>query len=1084
MSRQKDPLERRSGAGEVRQKKFHCGTFRNGIRLLVSSLLVTAGLATAALTQTGSPASAASVPSSQGTDFWLAFTSNVDPGNLYLFISGDTATTGTVSDAAIGFSQTFSVTPGVSTTITVPTGAEIDSSDTTVTGGALHVTAAAPVSAYGLNTYPATTDGFLGLPTPILGTSYLTQDYTGAGGALYAVVGTQNGTVVTITPSATTGPYTAGVPYTVNLNQGDVYQYIDDSGVDLAGSSITSNLPIATFAGNSCGDIPVGYSYCNVLTEEMTPTDTWGTDFLTEPFATRSGDTFRVMASEDNTNVDINGTQVATLNAGKYYETILTSASTVTANNPVQLMQYSNGETYDNANADPFMVTIPPTEQFLNSYTVSAEPADADQSITQNYLNIVAPTAEVGGITLDGSLLPASDFAAIAGSSYSGAQVAVDFGSHTISASLPFGLTVYGYGGYDGYGYPGGFTLSPIATVTHVSLAPTSSSFTVGSSACETATVTDQNNDPVSGVRVDFTVTGVNPTSGFLYSASDGTAQFCYTGSNAGSDTEGAAVGAVSSNSASIGWASSSPKPTSVSTSLSGGGQSGTSISVPTGTAVIDTATLSGTNASTATGTVTYNVYSDSGCTTLAPGGGGTPETITKAGTLPASSPITLSNAGTYYWDAVYSGDTTNATSTSTCGTAASGGEVETVTPPAPQPTSVSTSLSGGGQSGTSISVPTGTAVIDTATLSGTNASTATGTVTYNVYSDSGCTTLAPGGGGTPETITKAGTLPASSPITLSNAGTYYWDAVYSGDTTNATSTSTCGTAASGGEVETVTPPAPQPTSVSTSLSGGGQSGTSISVPTGTAVTDTATLSGTNASTATGTVSYNVYSDAACSTLVSGGTPETITDPGTLPASSPITLSNAGTYYWDAVYSGDTTNATSTSTCGTAASGGEVETVTGTTTAQPTKLKTSLSGKGTFGGGKCWWIGDLISVFAGTPVTDTATLSGANAAKATGNVTYTVYSWVPASRFSFGKWKMVASGGTFPVSAGSVPTSNPVTLPLGTYEWQATYSGDALNSPSSSKFGSETEIVIPAPHCSYGWNFGLNGGCKPCPKAR
>ncbi len=76
------------------------------------------------------------------------------------------------------------------------------------------------------------------------------------------------------------------------------------------------------------------------------------------------------------------------------------------------------------------------------------------------------------------------------------------------------------------------------------------------------------------------------------------------------------------------------------------------------------------------------------------------------------------------------------------------------------QPTTLSTSLSGGGQSGTSISVPTGTAVTDTATLSGTNAATATGTVTYNVYSNSACTTLATGGAGTAETITTAGTLP------------------------------------------------------------------------------------------------------------------------------------------------------------------------------------------------------------------------------------------------------------------------------------------------------------------------------------
>jgi hypothetical protein len=114
-------------------------------------------------------------------------------------------------------------------------------------------------------------------------------------------------------------------------------------------------------------------------------------------------------------------------------------------------------------------------------------------------------------------------------------------------------------------------------------------------------------------------------------------------------------------------------------------------------------------------------------------------------------------------------------------------------------------------------------------------------------------------------------------------------------------------------------------TAVTTSLSGGGQSGTSITVPAGTAVTDTATLSGANASTATGTVTYDVYSDSACTVAVSAGTAEAITTPGTLPASSPVTLSTTGTYYWQAsYYSGDANNGPSTSTCGTA---GEVETV-------------------------------------------------------------------------------------------------------------------------------------------------------------
>jgi tripartite motif-containing protein 71 len=87
------------------------------------------------------------------------------------------------------------------------------------------------------------------------------------------------------------------------------------------------------------------------------------------------------------------------------------------------------------------------------------------------------------------------------------------------------------------------------------------------------------------------------------------------------------------------------------------------------------------------------------------------------------------------------------------------------------------------------------------------------------------------------------------------------------------------------------------PSTTSTSLSGGGQSGASISVLEGTAVSDTATVSGTNASTATGTVTYSVYSDSGCSTAVSTGTAQSITTPGTLPASRAVALGTPGTYY-------------------------------------------------------------------------------------------------------------------------------------------------------------------------------------------
>ncbi len=518
--------------------------------------------------------------------------------------------------------------------------------------------------------------------------------------------------------------------------------------------------------------------------------------------------------------------------------------------------------------------------------------------------------------------------------------------------------------------------------------------------------------------------------------------------------------------------------PTNVVTSLSGGGQSGPSVTVPTNTAVTDSATLSGTNASTATGTITYSVYSDLACTMVV--STGTAEMITTPGTLPDSSPVSLSSAGTYYWQASYSGDANNGASTSACGS-----EVESVSG---APTTLTTTLSGGGKSGTSITVPPNTAVTDSATLSGANATTATGTVTYSVYSDSACTM--PVSTGTAEMITTPGTLPASSPVSLTASGAYYWQAAYSGDTNNTPSQSTCAAGSSSNELETVTSPTTAAmTKLRTSLSNGsgcaskcwgngggwggdggwghnggwGHSGiSSISVYVGTAVTDSATLSGSNASTATGTVTYNVYSDSGCTMAVSTGTPETINTPGSPPPSNPVTLTAPGTYYWQASYSGDPNNGPSMSKCGS-----EVEIVT----LAPTRLVTDLVGSGTFGGGKCFWWGDLINVFSGTAVTDSATLSGPDASNASGTVTYTVYSDPRHTT-------MVASGGTVTVTNGSVPNSTPVTISTpGTYYWQASYSGDSQNA-STSSWNSEIEVVSPVPSCKYGWKWGLNGGCR------
>lgn len=198
-----------------------------------------------------------------------------------------------------------------------------------------------------------------------------------------------------------------------------------------------------------------------------------------------------------------------------------------------------------------------------------------------------------------------------------------------------------------------------------------------------------------------------------------------------------------------------------------------TVLSAPTGTigvSVHDTATLSGATPN-AGGTVTYTVYTDSACTANAQPAG----TVTvTAGVVPQSSDVTFDNAGTYYWQAEYSGDVSNNGATSPCTS-----EVLTVGQNGPTLTTVLSQSS----------ILHGAAVNDTAALSGAT-STAGGTVTYTVYSDSACTQGTQAAG----TVDVAGgVVPDSSPVTFPTGGTYYWQAAYSGDANNAPATSPCG---------------------------------------------------------------------------------------------------------------------------------------------------------------------------------------------------------------------------------------------------------------------------------------------------
>lgn len=479
-----------------------------------------------------------------GRQYWLTFNNNNGGAqDLQLFIAASTAATGTVEVPGIAFSETFSVAAGGITTVDLPLDGELPlpSGISTVESLGIAVNSDVPVTIYGLSYKPFTTDAYLGLPTAALGTDYRVLSYPSSFSPQeVAIVATRNATEVTVTPNVTLGVRPAGVSFVETLDIGEVLVLPSPSNFDedMSGTAITSNYPIGVFTGNSCANVPPSSPYCDHLVEQMTPTTAWGRKFVTTPLTARTnGDTFRVLAATDGTEVRIDGTTVATLDDGQVYETILEDASLLEATEPVMVAQFANGSTFSGNPGDPFMMIVPPYEQFLASYTLAAPASGFEQS----YVNLVVSSND-DVVTLDGAPLSADLFTVIEGSGFSFASVPVDPGTHRLWSQSPFGLSIYGFNDDESYGYTGGMSLSSVATVNEIRLILKGGSALVGQEGCVVGTALDSNGVPVSGVRVDFSITGVHEHTGFMTTNAVGEAEFCYVGERLGTDTVTATV--------------------------------------------------------------------------------------------------------------------------------------------------------------------------------------------------------------------------------------------------------------------------------------------------------------------------------------------------------------------------------------------------------------------------------------------------------------------------------------------------------------------------------------------------------------
>jgi gliding motility-associated-like protein len=426
--------------------------------------------------------------SNKGKDFWIGYGNHVrmftgSPAEkMQLYITSDVATTGQVTIASIGFSQSFTVQANQITTIDIPRSAAL--MDDGLYNHGIHVTADKPVVVYSFIYVSAVSGATVCMPTSTLGRDYYSVNYTQRSNdpdsySYFFVIAADTGTTtVEITPSATTkGGKAANVPFLVTLQQGQIYNVLGtitgNSGVDLTGSRVRSLnngsgcKRIAVFCGS--GKITIGCPGSGTsdnLYQEMYPTATWGKKYITVPALTNPTNIFRIIKSDATANVTLNGNAVAATSFVNsfYYEFTSNTTNVIESDKPILVAEYFTTQGCDGntSNGDPEMIYLNPVEQTIAAVTLnSMQPAGIN--INTHFLNVVLKNdpAAINSFKIDGASY--NSFTPVPqDNSYTYAQIRTTAGTHNITCDTGFNIIAYGLGNVESYGFSGGMNLKDL----------------------------------------------------------------------------------------------------------------------------------------------------------------------------------------------------------------------------------------------------------------------------------------------------------------------------------------------------------------------------------------------------------------------------------------------------------------------------------------------------------------------------------------------------------------------------------------------------------------------------------------------
>ncbi|KAH3818330.1 hypothetical protein DPMN_119935 [Dreissena polymorpha] len=244
-----------------------------------------------------------------------------------------------------------------------------------------------------------------------------------------------------------------GTSISKTLNWLDVYQETNLN--DLTGTIVLASKPVSVVSGHACVLIIDGGNNCDMIGEQMIPTNAFQTHFIVPPILSNKF-IVRIFSSKSNNTVCMKNESFENctmLGANQLFESAPQHLPlVVTSQEPISVIQYKGTQSY--------MTTIPGVRQFMNSYTFVRPLVYQNKN---DYISVTILSSASQTLRLDGKL-PSDQLVDTAHvvppfNNYTVLTFRITAGYHVMSSTernVVFGLIVFGFDDLSAYGFPAG----------------------------------------------------------------------------------------------------------------------------------------------------------------------------------------------------------------------------------------------------------------------------------------------------------------------------------------------------------------------------------------------------------------------------------------------------------------------------------------------------------------------------------------------------------------------------------------------------------------------------------------------------